>query len=129
MGIRTNLVEYVNASANSSRQLDELCGRIKKVARSESHPVFLASQLLLVSVIVFLSSPHCNPTMMAVVQAMHRASILASPEQLAASSEARQYFVLTLSIVLAIDQPQFCANLTDQEIFRGRRIVMVGDLS
>ena len=48
------------------------------------------------------------------------------PENLASNAEAREYVVLQFAALLnSADVSLFCATLADQEVYRGRRIIVV----
>ena len=68
----------------------------------------------------------CSALAAEFLKAAHRNGMLVSPELLASNAEAQEYVVIMFSATLpSADASQYCANLDDQEVYRGRRIILV----
>ena len=60
------------------------------------------------------------------MQTLNRNGILVPPEQLATNAQAQEYVVVHWNGLLNTDTPQMCLNASDQEPFRGRRVIVAG---
>jgi hypothetical protein len=137
--IRINYVWYVATTNVTPASLDAMCVQLKTVARGRIYHYYGCAKELLANlsnpllytvpryttVIVLLATNPCSPAGVGFLWAANRNGILISPEARTATSEANDYVVIAPTLNIQYLPPTICANNSDAEAYRGRRILVV----